>query len=328
MAMELNPIAETLFLLMISKWNDEEKTKTIDSLAALGINGEDFYKRHFDVVEKYYAAFQKNKIVSAGTKLLEKVDEYTLSVYTHLFRKHSEWVDIITDIADDELKAEVLQALADLTEEQDDFMSALDSLELSAEAKWQLMLLKEKPRQQLELIAAAIRENMQAFETAKTKVFSELRELLAAAEARISSPDKSRFLQISYQISPDKPIIPTLALPVAVAVVDDVSFYGLLCDYIIEGGAAFSKAELVVGAKALSEQSKVDILLALKDATLYNNEIAEKVGLTSATVSHHMNDLLNTGFVEAERRDRKLYYKLSPNNIQQFLTGVGQILLK
>ncbi len=75
--------------------------------------------------------------------------------------------------------------------------------------------------------------------------------------------------------------------------------------------------ELVPVWKALGEQSKAEILMFVRDRPAYGSEIAKKFGLTTATVSHHMNRLLNLRLVQAELRDGKVYYQVRKERLAE-----------
>lgn len=61
--------------------------------------------------------------------------------------------------------------------------------------------------------------------------------------------------------------------------------------------------------KALGEGSKADILMFIKDKPAYGSEIAKQFSLTTATVSHHMNKLVQLRLVQTEMRDGRVYYQ-------------------
>ncbi len=75
--------------------------------------------------------------------------------------------------------------------------------------------------------------------------------------------------------------------------------------------------ELVPVWKALGEQSKAEMLMFVRDRPAYGSEIAKKFGLTTATVSHHMNRLLNLRLVQAELRDGKVYYQVRKERLAE-----------
>lgn len=327
MTMVLHPEFETLFLLMNSQWGEEDRMAAIKELDTLGMDGQSFYTRHFRVVEKYFAAFQKHMVDSPGVTLLQGIDIVLLSLYVEIFWRRPDWFADIGAASDEEVEAEVGGVLKEMTEHPGGIISALESLGFSADTKWRVMLLSQSPKNQLETIGATISENLPAYEKAQEKVKAELTELLDHANAIFSDPNKTRLMQICHSVTDGTPIVPTFAEPIMVMALENVVFYGLLTDKATGNSTEFTREELIIGAKALSEKSKLEILMALKESPLFSLEIAEKVGLTPATISHHMNVLLLTGFVEVEKKGVKAYFRLAPKGIQRFLEGVSQVLL-
>lgn len=71
--------------------------------------------------------------------------------------------------------------------------------------------------------------------------------------------------------------------------------------------------------RALSERTKFEILLALRERPFYGGELAEYLKLKPATVSHHMNDLLKHGLVVVEPKQTRLYYSLNSARVREVL---------
>jgi DNA-binding transcriptional ArsR family regulator len=88
-----------------------------------------------------------------------------------------------------------------------------------------------------------------------------------------------------------------------------------------------SKEEIIQGLKALSDKSKFEILLSLKTSPKYNLEIAQQLGLTAATMSHHMNVLLTCGFVGINKQAGRVYYHIEEDSIRHFISSLEQTLL-
>lgn len=324
MIRDIDPRFETLFLLMAAAQGEDWQGEVFAALDGLGMDGPAFYKRHFPVVDRYYAAFLKHKVDSPGAGLLGEAEEAMLAVYSDIFWRHPAWLDGMEGVPDEEAAFAVH---TEFREEGMELIDAVEALGLPDRAKWQAMVLTQKPKRQLALVAAAVRDNLPAFGKARARVAPELVALLDGFAAGQEKPGQARLMQLSHSVTPGAPILPTLALPLAVLVTEEVTFYGLLSDLVAGTGTEATRAELQMGARALSEKSKVALLLCLKDESLYNLELAERVGLTAATVSHHMNVLLTAGFVELDKRDGKVYYSLSKDGIQRFLQGIEQLFL-
>ena len=87
----------------------------------------------------------------------------------------------------------------------------------------------------------------------------------------------------------------------------------------------FRVDEIVPVCKLLGDKSKMDILLFIKDKPAYGSEIAKHFSLTTATVSHHMNKLLQLRLVQADLRDGKVYYQASKEMLQEFFEHAKQM---
>lgn len=69
--------------------------------------------------------------------------------------------------------------------------------------------------------------------------------------------------------------------------------------------------EILSIAKALSDESRLRALIAVKDGELCLCQIIQVLGLSPATVSKHMNTLEQARLVERTRRGKWRYYKLA-----------------
>jgi DNA-binding transcriptional ArsR family regulator len=328
MSVQLNAHFETMSLLCLCPWGEKGKNELRTEINKLGIDGQEFYNRNYRLVEQYYHAFEKHRITSTGATLMHEMEDVLFVVCTNVFGQNPDWFSDIDKISDDAAQSAVHDTLmSEYGDNGGDLITTLDAMALTDRAKWQLIVFHQRAGQQLRLIASAVAENLPAYKKACVKIESELSTLLQHFKQCLAQPQKTGFLRLPEQISPDIAIIPTMALPVSIILIKDVCFYGLLSYKLFAGGAALTKDELLMGAKALSEKSKVEILLCLKESSRYNLEIADLVGLTPATISHHMNTLLVSGFVELEKKDGKVYYRLARDGLKRYLASVKHLLL-
>lgn len=315
-------------MLLNTPWEAENKAIILKELNAMGIEGAAFYDRHYRIVEKYYAAFQKRRVESPGTELFAGADEFVLSVYVGLLRRNPGWFTEIASVPNHLVSDAVSQVIMRELKGQTDIIAGLDTLGLSDQSKWQIILLLQKSKRQMQAVIQAILDNIPAFEEARSEIEGDLTGLFLQFENALRRPNREGLPQLPPKLPPSVSIVPTLALPFAVLVMEGVCFYGLLTNTLSRSAKGeLSKEEILICAKALSEKSKLDILLCLRDTNLYNLEIADRVGLTPATVSHHMQVLLSAGFVHADKKQGKVFYRLSPTGIRRFLAGSRQLLL-
>lgn len=89
----------------------------------------------------------------------------------------------------------------------------------------------------------------------------------------------------------------------------------------------FSRIMISQTLKILSDNSKFDILLYLKDKQAYGAEIAKEMNLTTATISHHMNNMVGQGLVKMDKEESRVYYSMNRENIADILDACKRMLI-
>src|SRR5215471_16448687 len=79
--------------------------------------------------------------------------------------------------------------------------------------------------------------------------------------------------------------------------------------------------ELLSIAKALSDESRLRALVAIKDGELCLCQIIQVLGLSPATVSKHMDILERAGLVRRRRQGKWRYYSLSDGTAPRATRG-------
>ncbi len=106
-------------------------------------------------------------------------------------------------------------------------------------------------------------------------------------------------------------------------------YFGVLYEQITKLVAKYSdqSASLVSRLKSIGDKSRLEILKALKCGPCNGQDIAEKLRLAPATISHHMNLLCNEGFLYATKRGTSIFYELNPETLRRFLLELEHHLL-
>ena len=105
-------------------------------------------------------------------------------------------------------------------------------------------------------------------------------------------------------------------------------YYGINFDILFNlSNGVYDNVKLVRKLKILSDKSKFEILQLLKEKSMFGQEIAQKLKLTTATVSHHMNSLICANFVYMERKNGKTYFNPNNDEIKIFLVNLNKKLL-
>jgi len=78
--------------------------------------------------------------------------------------------------------------------------------------------------------------------------------------------------------------------------------------------------------KNFSDKTRFDIIRMLIEKDCFGQEIAEKLGITTATVSYHMDYLLGASLVQVTRKSRKIFYSINKDVVRQSILFLEQEL--
>lgn len=77
---------------------------------------------------------------------------------------------------------------------------------------------------------------------------------------------------------------------------------------------------LITDLKAIGDETRLRILRLLAEQKMYNQELAEALNLTSATVSHHMNVLLQSRIISIAldtEKSKKITYEINKQRLEE-----------
>lgn len=337
---ELDSVYEIMGLLYVSHNYDTVKSETIKSLTENGFNGEKFFVQNFKEFNLYVSEFSKYKVDNCENEayFCEEDFNYFL-ILLSLIIDNRDWLSSIDNLTESIINSKILHVCNTLfdnnvdTEECksiDDIIAYLDSCELQPEARWKMLRIMQDPLFHIRKLIEIINSNMTAFEKAEKSVSVQLDKMLEQYKILVSDYGDSHFFKLKAKITEASVIYPSLIFPMLQMLFENNCYYGLLCDRVVDNGRIRqSSGELLQQKlKALSDNSKMNIILSLKLRPKYNLEIAQELGLTAATMSHHMNVLLNCGLVGVEKKDGKVYYHLEMDNITEFIRELELTLIQ
>jgi len=336
---KLNPVIEILGLIYVSqnpKFQDKEEI--IKQAEELGINGEELYKKTNGILRKYVVAFEKHMVIEEIDGIFfSEVDANFLFFAQILFASTPEWLDNIESIPEQEIINELMYGIRgwvvdELSENAttNEVIDALSQTELSPNVCWQFLRLIQHPKQQLTHLAQIIRKNIPAYEHALLSIEKPLAKRIELFEKQRSknllAGEVIEDLLISLGEKSIDTVIPMLISPTVQMNVEGTSYMGLFTDDVFQ---MIENSKKTYGSnpvlKAIGDSSKFDILTTLNRTPMYNLELAEHLGLSAATVSHHMQILIVQGLVSVEKRDGRVYYTLEKEPIRQLISELQTI---
>ncbi|MCR4998217.1 MAG: ArsR family transcriptional regulator [Lachnospiraceae bacterium] len=91
--------------------------------------------------------------------------------------------------------------------------------------------------------------------------------------------------------------------------------------------ASITEEKALAMLKLLADKSKFQILSATIDTPAYGSELANMLGLTTATISHHTTALLDQNLLSLDKVDTKIYYRTNPEMIRALIRYLQENLL-
>lgn len=335
----LDSVFETMGLLFVSYNFDEVKQEIKKALSDLGFDGEQFYSQNLKAFDKYVQSFLDSRVPSQEDALFfgDKDSNYFLILLSLIIENRS-WLTSVDDLTDHLINTQIIHICmavfdddtdADSPETLEDIIQFLEKNGLEGNAKWKLLRIMQQPKKHIAQFINAISSNMEAYQKAVSNISKPLVKLLDQYNVSVNNHGDKTFYKLKNKLSQASNIYPTLIFPVSQMMFETSCYYGLLSEMMIKNGKSrlYSKESLLLKLKALSDGSKLEIITSLKISPKYNLEIAQQLGLTAATMSHHMNVLLCCGFVGVEKKDGKVYYHLEEENIKNMIEELEQTLL-
>lgn len=334
---ELDPVFETIALLYGSVQEDR-KEQIIRQITKLGTDGERFYKKYYKFIEEYERVFQQH--MKAGRHMdffFRKEDEDFFLILAVLLTEYRDWLNSFEQITDTELRGLIgfflqneeelcqLPEKADLPELEGGLVAFLSGQEFSDSMKWHMMQFMERPVYWIKELIHLVKANIPAFEKARSHMEEEIRPFME----QYRGFDDRKFQEVVAVCAPGATIYPSFAVGAAEIAFYTSAYYGIFVDYILKKGSSLDERKnlLLTRMKALSDRSKLDILCRLKDSSQYNLELAQSMGLSASTMSHHMNVLLACDFVGIEKRGGRVYYFLKKQVVEECLEELENLLL-
>ena len=85
-----------------------------------------------------------------------------------------------------------------------------------------------------------------------------------------------------------------------------------------------TQADVIKIGKVFAEKSKLDILEFVKHTPAFGRELAKQLNLTTATISYHVNSLLELGFLKTSIEGGRIYYQTNGERIREVLQQLQQ----
>lgn len=81
--------------------------------------------------------------------------------------------------------------------------------------------------------------------------------------------------------------------------------------------------------KTLSDESRIGIIeLLCKNGPMIGKELAQSLSIATSTLSHHIEQLKSTGFINEERVKNSKYYSINSNSLDSLIKYLSELIKK
>jgi DNA-binding transcriptional ArsR family regulator len=244
------------------------------------------------------------------------------------------WYETIETVDEQEIyNAVATFCVAGIPESISDVIEILRAEEIEgtsdAELSWQILVVLENPKTYMKMFIDILKKNMTAYEEVIQSIRAKVSPLISAFELNSE-------LYLNQELAELTPLLEnagieeiTLQATLAGAASFIMANGGILIAglcyheiYVFLDRREQPVENSIPAFKVLGDTSKFEILRFLKVAPNNNAEIAKHMGLTPATVSHHMNVLFALSLVKIDSNNKKVYYSVNEEQIKKLINDL------
>ncbi|MDV4150939.1 winged helix-turn-helix domain-containing protein [Clostridium sp. AL.422] len=223
-----------------------------------------------------------------------------------------------------------------LSMSKDEFIKYLiSSKDFSYEAKWKLTVLLEDSKNHLLDYFNIFLDSIDNFQNAFTLFEQDKNKLISYLKNELNKDSNFLTELITFKLDEDTTLIiyPSMldfrkislsvnTSPIIPIKETSICYLGYKFQELmnLSKGKKDEEEILLERLKCISDKSKYEILKMLNNEPLYSQQIAQKLNLTTATISYHMNALALNKLVTINKIDNKGYYSINKEEINKICT--------
>ncbi len=337
--LDLNSIREK----QLSQSTDESfhMEKKVDALIRIytyvsqALEGEKSeIQRLFKAVAQNYSSFAALSMLWDSRSFIEEINSYEEKVNSSTLESRiKEFIRIL-----DDQEAAVLKDK--FPKDIDEFMKFLEDSECSKEDYFEIIKILYHPENYFIVVKHLLTRTMKLLDDCSEDInFLETSfyEYWTEYEKTQSIMDAIRnYLNLAHPNSNLGTIIrPKLFHPSSITMSldggdqeeEDVVDLGIFINrYFVFNASHLLQSDVIKIGKVFADKSKLDIMDMVKKTPAFGREIAAKMNLTTATISYHVNALVELGFLKASVDSGRVYYQTNAERIKEVLKELEQFV--
>lgn len=227
-----------------------------------------------------------------------------------------------------------------LIDSNEKIMDWLDTANVSSDAKWQLMKFIKAPNAGLKELRNCLKEISPLFELFYANYSEQIKNYQIDFEDRLSKLEGDALSQITNGLVKDSHMgdseciliisaVESYSVLIYVSVKGNFTVWGFKFENIMRSILTQNENQLserVLLFKNLGDRTKYDCLRCIAEGMTSTKKIAEKLGVSSATISYHLNNLLTSKLIELEQKNGRYKHVVNNSFIEQCIEGLKEDL--
>jgi DNA-binding transcriptional ArsR family regulator len=312
--------------------NDELKDVIHDSYLEFAQNFNEKLKPYEQEIKQFY----QQDIYSNYDYPNILIDAFPVDDYTD----EHKYLEDIQSTDDDTFKDKLIKALVTMDDDDNetsefDEMNATDyinNLKIDSANKWNLFLMVQNPKQFLAKFINFLKLIEPMFYETYKKYIDQVKEVGLDVSKRLSKNTVESFKKITYNLINYEfngaeevcNFYVSAIFPYSLRLKGDCTIvWGLKSEFSFKKVTEINENQLtqrVKVFKALGDKTRYEVLKMIASGVSSVKNIAEKLDVSSATISYHINEFLTTGIVYINRnKEKKAGYKIDVEKLKSVM---------
>lgn len=221
---------------------------------------------------------------------------------------------------------ECSEEINEIAKNKDKMIKWIDTLEYNYDIKWKILRFLDTPKLWIDDLIRFIQKYIPAFEQAMKKNENQIEEFNQYMIDGINEKGEEflkSILENFLDLDNFREIYVTTAFTNSISTTyssNGSKLYigiGFEFEKTLEFLRGQDDVEICINTlKNISENTRFKILSLIEKEELFGLQLAEKVGVSMATISHHMNYLIASKLVTSERKGQKFYYSINKDTLR------------
>lgn len=271
------------------------------------------------------------------------------------YEREEEYLNMISSLSEDDIKRAIVYSIfienedymedvdkkvEEICANRDMMLSFIKELPIDSGSKWTLFLIVDNPREYAKRYVNLMTSLLPIFNELYGFYQDEVRSYGKQLEEYLNKNGKKGIKDITYSIidpnildGGEIDLLISLVFSYAISILGErklkVIVWGLRMEEAFKKMKEISDRELTERVqifKNLGDKTRYGVLKLIAQGETSIKNIASELGVSSATISYHINNFLTSKMVKLDKKDNKFNYIIDYDKIEEVIRGLKEDL--